>query len=217
MRNLLLPLCFWTAISSAASLTICGVADGAAGDSDGAVNGVIGVTCVSAGGRFTGTIREAADPQTYVASISGLFYGTGSFNVAGQYSLFGEGDFYPLHTPGTLNGPAGSVAPTTAVITVAGDTIGPRPVFFGTPLPVPVLPQGAQAVVPRNFTGLENFEVRIAWSSGGPDLFFDFSQGGPSIFASTAPGHLIPEPSTLALAGVALVGCWLARRRSQIP
>jgi hypothetical protein len=85
-------------------------------------------------------------------------------------------------------------------------TVVPLP--LGAPLPVS-LSNGKGHVIDGSFIGMGTLILSVDYSAGSNDYYSLQAVG----FASTDPGRVIPEPSTLLPVGCVVVGLILRRRK----
>jgi hypothetical protein len=196
--------------AGASELTVCGVLDGSVGDANPAA-GVVTTSCTfGATGSFSGTVTEDADPLNYTIGISGTFLGSASSLsfVTGSFSLSGMGDVYPFITfGGQLIGPSNVLADAAdffQLSAIATNFLGSSsnnatvmPMLPGEPLPQPVT-ESLGNLASGSFAGPGTLTAGIAFRAGA-GATYSFATSGPRVLASTAPEHVIPEPSTLVL------------------
>ena len=218
----------------AASLTLCGIVDGGPADPDRQADGHIAATCNFAGGSFTGTVTEAtsASSLTYWLRIGGDFYGSAVQNefVTGLFSLNGQGDVYPYISqwPGGVLASSSPSATSTGVEFLAISAIAlnlatttgsagaqTAPIRSGDPLPVPIGPDLPRLLSYGEFSGPGTLILSLRYETGGSDRYFSFPNGQIVVQASTEPGHVIPEPSTVFLLGFGVASLLAARRLGQ--
>jgi len=206
----------------AASLTVCGIADGDLADTDGPANGSVTATCEFPQGSFTGTVTEYTSPLTYGVRIIGSFYGSAYVDsfVTGQFSLDGWGDVYPFFSGGVLESTTPNAASTgeefLAVHAIASNQLPPYWVSAQfTPTAGDLLPVGMGEIgdtVGGQFSGSGTLFVDLSYWTGGSDRYFS-----PSIAvqASTDPERIVPESSTVLLVAFGIAGLLVAKLRSR--
>lgn len=201
-------LLLWTAHGSASNLTVCGIGDGGGGDGDGALNGAISATCTLPQGVFTGTVTESTIPFTngYRVDIQGIFRGAGTFNITGDFtglSAIPLHSFYVFITPGLLAADNGGFSNANDFLRLSylAQTAESRAEVSGVALPVTVSRSGDIRTLP----GSSNYQLTIAFSSGGNDRYFDFRSRG---LAFEVDGGLVPEPDVASLCTGGLVLLW---------
>lgn len=215
--------CFLPLLASsygmASNLTVCGIADGGAGDPDATVNGTIAATCGFPQGSFTGTVTDAIQVanSNYAVSIAGIFRGVGSFTVQGLYSapVFPLDNIHWLYPwiggGGRLVSDGGGVSGPTDFLRFSDGASSPevRPVLIGVPLPVG-LTSGIGVGQNRPITTPQAYQLTITFSSGGADRYFDV---GMTYAVDT---NLVPEPSSAWLCLPAIGALLLLRRPGAI-
>lgn len=76
-----------TVLSQAHALTLCGIADGSAGDLDTVKNGSVTASCGTATGMFAGTLKEFKFDDFDGMTLRGTITGSGSFSFSNAYDI----------------------------------------------------------------------------------------------------------------------------------
>jgi len=192
------------AVPADATLTLCGVSDQSAGDSDAAV-GVVATTCDLGTGMFSGSASESNLGRFDQISITGLLEGFGTVQATNSYSFRPSAGLLSVSLAGRRD-------PADGFGQLAGLTLGST--FHDNPAAVipPFAPDGS----------FDASAGRGGFFDAGPGILtarinFNNGSAGPqaSITVSGVFSAIVPEPSSwgMMLGGFAFVGGIMRARR----